>query len=220
MTPKQKHLYWREWSAVRHADPTADRHQLHAEALGAPKSSSNFNNEDLDKVLAVFRAISQPWNLNAQLASANQPRKRLLFAIQEQMLMLSYLLAWKNGDLHLGEFQPAANHPLAIGYVASISRDKFHETDIESIANNRPTPQSYTDLEMLRMTLAARISELRQDASMSVHRLRVDCGLPCHCSICAKWASQNRATQTQSSDLSSEAVAEEGADEAFAKEEQ
>lgn len=87
MTPAQNQLYWREWSAVvkackSHGWPVPDRHELHAQALGRDKSHLHFTNQDFDLVLAEFRAISQPANLQAQLHALDQPRLRLLYAIR------------------------------------------------------------------------------------------------------------------------------------------
>jgi hypothetical protein len=76
MNAAQTSLYFREWSAVRRhfiargIDPKlADnkRHELHVKALGRAMSSKDFRNADLDKVLGVFRAITRPGDLNAQL---------------------------------------------------------------------------------------------------------------------------------------------------------
>lgn len=86
MSPLQTALYFREWGVVRQhyrakgidaAQVDAKRHQLHKQALGVMKSSKKFTNADLDKVLAVFRAITQPDNLNAQLHAIEQPEQRM-----------------------------------------------------------------------------------------------------------------------------------------------
>ena len=86
MTPAQNALYFREWGRVRsvckqQGFPIPDRHDLHVKALGLDRSHLDFTNEDLDQVLAEFRAISQPDNLAAQLRQQDQPRRRLLYSI-------------------------------------------------------------------------------------------------------------------------------------------
>ncbi len=83
MSPKQTSLYWREWAAVRRVCPEADRHELHARALGLDKSSKEFTNADFDKVLAEFRAISEPDNLEGQLRQISQPVRRLIWRIRK-----------------------------------------------------------------------------------------------------------------------------------------
>lgn len=88
MTPKQTQLYWREWAAVRRMNPDADRKALHLQALGVEKSSKQFDNRDLDKVLAVFRGISDPGNLGAQLRAQEGSRARLEHRLSEMMQML------------------------------------------------------------------------------------------------------------------------------------
>ena len=87
MTPGQNALYFREWGRVRAACkqqgfPIPDRHDLHVKALGLDKSHLDFTNEDLDQVLAEFRAISQPDNLAAQFRQQDMPRRRLLYSIR------------------------------------------------------------------------------------------------------------------------------------------
>lgn len=86
MTTLQNRLYFREWGRVRSACkqqgfPIPDRHGIHVKALGVDKSHLDFTNENLDQVLAEFRAISQPDNLAAKLRQQDQPRRRLLYSI-------------------------------------------------------------------------------------------------------------------------------------------
>ena len=87
MTALQNRLYFREWGRVRAACkqqgfPIPDRHGLHVKALGLDKSHLDFTNDDLDQVLAEFRALSQPDNLDAQLLQQDMPRRRLLYSIR------------------------------------------------------------------------------------------------------------------------------------------
>ena len=84
MTRGQVSLYWREWNRVRKAAPATQRHDLHVQALGFDVSHKDFTNGDLDKVLAEFRAVSEPWNLNAQMRQLNQPRERLMWSIRQR----------------------------------------------------------------------------------------------------------------------------------------
>ncbi len=89
MTEKQNTLYWREWGKVTRACkdngvPAPDRHELHRQALdGRDKSHTKFSNADFDRVLAEFRAVSQPGDIRAQLRQEEQPRYRLKFRIRE-----------------------------------------------------------------------------------------------------------------------------------------
>lgn len=86
MTPLQTAKYFREWGLVREhyrkkgIDPKlcdAKRHELHVRALGVKKSSKLFTNADLDKVLAVFYAITRPADLNTQLRQQEQQIERM-----------------------------------------------------------------------------------------------------------------------------------------------
>ena len=88
MTPRQNRLYFRDWGSVRaacnaHGWPVPDRHELHVRALGYDRSHLDFTNEDLDKVLAEFRAISRSDDLAGQLRQQEQPRLRLLYRIRQ-----------------------------------------------------------------------------------------------------------------------------------------
>lgn len=83
MNTAQTMLYFREWGRVRdvlkgqgrpHGD--MERHKLHEKALGQKKSSKDFTNADLDKVLAAMRAITEPGNLTNQLKALDQPARR------------------------------------------------------------------------------------------------------------------------------------------------
>jgi hypothetical protein len=85
MTSAQTNLYFFEWGRVRRhflakgIDPKqadAKRHELHRRALGRARSSKEFTNAELDKVIAVFRAVSDGGNLDAQLAQLEQPENR------------------------------------------------------------------------------------------------------------------------------------------------
>jgi hypothetical protein len=139
MTPHQRSLYWREWARVRRIDPQADRHTLHMRAIGAPKSSSALTNADLDRVLAEFRAISQPAALGPQLRAQDQPAIRLRWAIQRRQIPdLARLLGSRTA---------------AATYLQAILDRRFAGRSIDDL--------DIRDLNHLRMTLAARINALQ-----------------------------------------------------------
>ena len=86
MTQKQLYLYRFEWGRTRAAlralgTPAAEvearRKQIHAAAgactEAAPKSSLDLTNREFDGVLAMFRAISKPGDLGAQLNALQLP---------------------------------------------------------------------------------------------------------------------------------------------------
>ncbi|HYE32524.1 MAG TPA: hypothetical protein VEH27_13925 [Methylomirabilota bacterium] len=163
MTPKQQALYWREWAKVRAIDPAMDRHALHTQALGKAKSSKAFTNADLDKVLAAFRAVSEPHNLNAQVRQLEQPKKRQLYAIREHLQELAAL---------------DVGNPLE--YARSIVADQHPglERLIEDLSASKEVHMSQTglliedsELEKLRFTLARCVSRLRQAADISTFEL-------------------------------------------------
>jgi len=225
MTPKQTQLYWREWNAAKKAarqsgsDLTdSDRYTLMEEALAdspladrpSPISSKNLTNEDLDKVLAAFRAISRPASLNSQLRAQAMPKTRLLHRIAQQLQLLALFV----------------DHPC--NYAKSILQDRFKTAFLEDLsadpgsnaraasirersASDDAPPDSA--LAMMRNTLAARLSKLRRRGVLSdqgraraqnfgyheafgtvlhplldltEHDINQMAGLPCHCTACSK----------------------------------
>ena len=96
MTDAQNHLYWREWQKVRRklretmtpSQADAERHALHIRALGHEQSSQTMTNGQFDKVLAVFRAISQPANARTQIALEEMPATRKRTYIAELLAAL------------------------------------------------------------------------------------------------------------------------------------
>jgi hypothetical protein len=155
MTKAQTQLYFREWAAVRKAQPDADRHELHVKALGKDKSSKAFTNSDFDRVLQVFRAISQPGNLNAQLRQAQQVRYRLEHRLSETQQCLGVYV----DDV--------------AGYVAQVVADKFgssvtgvddlsHEPRLVWNEKSQEMEEKPSELLMLVMTLWDRLQALRR----------------------------------------------------------
>ena len=91
MNAAQTNLYFFEWGQVRKfyrskgidaKQADNKRHELHRRALGSDRSSKNFSNADLDKVIAVFRAVYDGGNLDAQLAQLDQPENRRLALVK------------------------------------------------------------------------------------------------------------------------------------------
>ena len=85
MNPAQQSLYFREWGKARAAlaglgrsHDDAVRKALQKEALGGVvKSSKVLTNGELTKVLAKFRAWSEPGNLDAQMHAEEEPEQRI-----------------------------------------------------------------------------------------------------------------------------------------------
>jgi len=205
VTPLQRSLYWREFQAawLAHAstlqpfNPSTGpdlstkiakdkfRHELHIRALGRDKSSSSFTNADLDRVLAVFRAISQPANLNAQLRQQHQARTRLLKKIEHQQRLLKAL----------GIANPVA-------YVSAILRDRFAGKQIIELSD-QPSQRGHTQQKQFLYTLASRIDDMRQKKAWTVHQLYSTAGLPCPftCKQCASARSADCQSVSQVANL-------------------
>lgn len=95
MTPKQRTLYWRTWAAAKRAlsrlgydtaEADAMRADLTIQALGKQVSSKALTNAQFDLVLAAFRAVSDPGDLDAQLRAMLQPRDRILWSLRHNHL--------------------------------------------------------------------------------------------------------------------------------------
>ncbi len=85
MTPSQNAKYFFEFGQLRDvllakgwAPIRIEEHRrtLTRKALGVDKSSKEFTNAELDRVLAVIRAEREPANFEAQLALQDMPEKR------------------------------------------------------------------------------------------------------------------------------------------------
>lgn len=97
MTPAQTKLYWREWAAcwrairsarpeLNYRDANQERHDLHRRALGYPRSSSALDNREFDQILSTFRSWSRPTDLTVQRRQINQPRLRMLWKLEHELL--------------------------------------------------------------------------------------------------------------------------------------
>jgi hypothetical protein len=64
------------------AEEDARRRAVTVDALGAERSWSNLNNDEVDKIKAALLAIVEPGNLAAQLHQAAQEANRLIYGIR------------------------------------------------------------------------------------------------------------------------------------------
>lgn len=164
MTKAQRTLYWREFSAVKRVYPEADRHDLHVQALGQDKSSNDLGNADLDKVLAVFRAISRPSDLDGQVQQVEQPLRRSRWAMEQVMLCLALYV----------------DHPDA--YRDAIIRDRWPTHTVRTLSADQ--------LRHVRMTIWDRLNAadtgFRNQAGHSLHEMCIRAGARCSCAACSK----------------------------------
>lgn len=201
MTPAQQKLYWREWLAAKRAAnlDDSDRYTIMEEALASPscsllpapcsqlKSSKDLTNEDLDKVLASFRAISHPASVNSQLRQAGQDQTRLLHSIQTQLQLLAAL---------------GIDHPHQ--YAKKIITDK-HATDLLDALDRSSSGQysisnfqySIPSLTAIRITLHRCVSRKRAAAGITEHDLHQLARVPCERKTCAQCRAQNVAASLQ-----------------------
>lgn len=179
MTDKQKWLYFKEWAAVRRVDAQADRHELHIKALGRDKSSKELTNSEFDKVLGVFRAISQPASVDQQLRQLRQVKTRLIWKItEEQAALLSAVLPCVPGANHWDR-RSAAEY-----YVLRVCRERFGGAGSVADLSAEPGPikdgqPGDSQLEMLRNTLDRCINDLRGKAGLTIHEMRQLAGVAC-----------------------------------------
>lgn len=136
MSPKQTKWYWRQWGAVRRADPTADRHALHVAALGYDRSSKSLTGEELDKVIAQFWTVTRPNDVDAQLRQMSQTLTRLRWKVKQQVGRLRVYIAAPES------------------YVARILQDKFGCKAVEQLAEKQ--------IRQMIFTLEARIRSMER----------------------------------------------------------
>lgn len=139
LTRPQQSTFWRKWNALkRAANWTPEQSESERKALLRRAGFSSLTQVDkldgFDRVLAELAAITRPDDLDAQMRELNMPKTRLLFAIGKLSAHLS----------------PPRAH---LAYACQIARDKFGQTDLESLKDDQ--------LLQLRNTLAARLSAHR-----------------------------------------------------------
>ena len=159
--------------------PDADRHQLHIEALGIEKSSKDFTNHDLDRVLAVFRTISRPASMTSQIRQLGQRRTRMEYKINEHIRCLALYV------------------PNAPAYAEQILRERFRVGTIEELGESPSIRRTATGviegnapLLQYLMTLAARVNAARNKAGDTLHEMKTRAGVECDCKECIRLAPQ------------------------------
>ncbi len=142
MTEAQLRLYRREWGAARKvlrargfapSAADAERHALHVQAIGTDKSSLDFTNKDLDKVLAAFRAISRSADLRPQIDAQQQPITRRRWLINELCRQLGHDEGFAYGiahEMHRGDRDAKRKKGARI---ASADLDELGERDLDKI---------------------------------------------------------------------------------------
>lgn len=168
--------------------PAPDRHELHVRALGTDRSHKDFTNDEFTKWLAEVWAITKPDAIKPQLRQITMPRKNALHRIQiEQVKLLAILLSTERKP-RWQEYPPEFPVPAealvpdldaAMTFVATVMRERFRTEDI-TLISDAPQPRfvkkfgklvlrdgqpihtgDFSDLELLRDTLDARINALR-----------------------------------------------------------
>jgi hypothetical protein len=180
LTPDQRKRYWVELHAAFEIArlrpgtlPTLDAFRAHFHAThNLPASTKDFTRQHFDTFLAACRAITQPHDLAPQLRALDSPKMRALhFILQHQAAQLKAL----------GIPNPGA-------YIAKISQEKFRGLLPAALSesNRSVFGSQYSQLDMLKFTIARAISELRQQKGWTVHELLHQSGLAqtCACSAC------------------------------------
>jgi len=102
MSPEQNRRYWAEFNAAAkvlqsHGYSTAECEDWRAEttlkACGRAVSSRDLTNRDLDMMLAHFRAVTDPDDLDGQLRQEAAERARLIRGIEKDSLGDAWLRA-------------------------------------------------------------------------------------------------------------------------------
>lgn len=168
MTAKQNRLYWREWGAVSRACKAdgvevPQRHELHARALGEHKSHKDFTNADFDKVLAEFRAWSQPGDLRGQMKQEAMPETRMLWVLDNKLV--PKLLVLLDG---LPTCRPKARG-VVHNYVGAISQSKYGERDFRRLAAS--------DLQNLLRDVTRAVARMAERKGLTATELTQRAGL-------------------------------------------
>jgi hypothetical protein len=134
-TQKQKALYWREWGLAVSACkaqglPGPDRHALTKATLGRERSMLDLDNAQFDQVLAAFRALSSPDDLNAQTRALEQPRLRLHYKLTVELCRELAEVLPRPEDRTAADQLTAAER-----YILAIARDKFGTEDLEQLTD-------------------------------------------------------------------------------------
>ncbi len=175
MNAAQTSLYFREWGAVRRHfiavgldSKQADnkRHELHIRALGVRKSSKDFRNADLDKVLSVFRAITQPADLSGQIHLQECEEERRAEALEACLTACWEMFSLGDNRLAQGENRSR--------YVAGTAR---------GMVKKEPEQCTSAELNVVLGGLRRRVGVLRKKnpaaaASMDAERTRQAQGQP------------------------------------------
>jgi len=132
LSKKQNFLYWRLWSAVcrqqewKNGDDN-HRHACHVQALGFDKPHADFTNDDFDKIITLFKHLSQPDSLSAQIEAdqyqdGDDPglRRRYLWIIKQAGLTENYWHDYYSSMHDSGRF----SNPLADWQTLPISELK------------------------------------------------------------------------------------------------
>ncbi|MEM0964827.1 MAG: hypothetical protein AAGJ81_01580 [Verrucomicrobiota bacterium] len=140
MTAKQIRMYRAEWTKAlaeikakrgpltkKEADQC--RREIHAD-VGAPESSKEFNNKDVDAVLAVFFAWSLADDLLVQLQLQNQPEIRARYLAED---MLDRIEAVLDSSQRQQEADKIRRGPPREGYILYLLRRLNPKSDIPVI---------------------------------------------------------------------------------------
>lgn len=179
MTRPQISLYWREWSAVRKADPQADRHALHEKALGFDKSHQDLTNKEFDLILGAFRAVSKRTALAPQLRAQRQPKERMLYLVGQLCERLALYV--EDVASYVAQITSARVSVSADGQWSledADDRPRFRRKA------NGDLVELPSELKQIVMTLSARLNTHRAAAGHSIHDMLIAVGHPCRCRIC------------------------------------
>ncbi len=194
MTKDQRDKYFGFWAGAKKAqgwinlpkkEEDALRYDIQERALGGVrKSSADLTNKEQDIVLAAFRAISSPSDLNFQIRQIEQERTRLLYRIAQQILVLGLFMEGEDGPLKYA--QSIVRDRFATEWMSELSAEpspRISKATLDSIS-----PKIITDsqLKMLRNTLNRCISKFRQKKDWTEHEMYRAAGLPCLRKDCAQ----------------------------------
>ena len=141
LTQKQLWMYRAEWAKARQclrelgwaaSEVEAKRKQIHAAAEAGtaehPKSSLDLTNRELDRVLAMFRAIYRPGDLGSQLRQLQQPYLRWRFLVDELLDRIAAVLTAAGR-----EHQAVGRGPGREGYLLALAQRLGQRADCANL---------------------------------------------------------------------------------------
>lgn len=141
-------LYQQVWDTAErlavqaHCAVTADllRHACHTVAVGRDKSANDLTNAEVDRVVALFRLLTDPDDLDAVIAlhhPENAERERLVFSLKQRAPHSRLLAIARNLKQYAGEWEEPFWEDMPIEGLRVLSRIINRDQRAEPVASHQ-----------------------------------------------------------------------------------